>query len=375
MRSLNVGLLVCVGTVGVIAACGGSSGDPTSKPSTTTGEEADAGTGAAPTASTTSTAKADSGTSTAPTATTTAHPTPTATSTGTGGGGGVPAWNSVVGSFGFFSQTFNGETWSARTLTTGSINAISCVGNTVGWAAGEGGWIGHTKDSGASWQPETSFTAAKLNGIKFSTTTHGIVAGDGGAIGFTNDGGDSWTAASSGVGVSLRGVALGYGQAFAVGDQATALRSTDNGVTWASTTVPGAADFVSVATDDTAGIVLAADSTGAVFQSTDHGASFAKAFTASGALGAVAIARDATHALAVGAGGAAFVRDAQGTWSTITTGTRFDLHAALVADNGTHFLVAGAGGVLLDSADFGATWTPHPLGTTVTLLGLDDATW
>ena len=69
------------------------------------------------------------------------------------------------------------------------------------------------------------------------------------------------------------------------------------------------------------------------------------------------------------------MRDAHGTWSTISTGTSFDLHAALVADNGTHFLVAGAGGVLFDSADFGATWTPHPLGTTVTLLAVDDATW
>ena len=374
MRSLNLGLLVCVGTVGVIAACGGSSSDPTgTKPSTTTDEATDSGTATSPPATATGAAGKDAGANPMPTATATTAPTTTAHPAPTTPPGGGTGWQSVVGDSGFFSQTFNGTTWGGETLAAGSVNAISCVGTTVGWAAGAGGFIGHTRDSGASWQAERSFTGATLNGIKFSSTTHGVVAGDDGAVAFTNDGGETWTAAASGVNVALHGVTLAYGQAFAVGDHATALRSLDNGVTWAASTVEGATDLVSVATDDTAGIVIAADAAGSVFESRDHGASFERAFSAGGALSSVSFARDATHALAVGAGGAAFARDAQGVWSRLASGTRADLHAALVAENGTKFLVAGAGGTLLDSADFGATWTPRPLGTMLTLRALDDA--
>ena len=62
-----------------------------------------------------------------------------------------------------------------------------------------------------------------------------------------------------------------------------------------------------------------------------------------------------------------------GGWSKLAVGSSADLHAALVAENGTKFLVAGAGGTLMDSADFGATWTVRPLNTALTLRALDDA--
>ena len=400
-------LLICAFAAAGAVACGGSSSDPsgTTEPATA-GKTADAGT----TTSTQPDASAGTGTGT-PTTTSDPDAGTTATTTGagtggttgggttnpptgggtttpptggtggtgggtTGGGGGTSAWMSVVGFEGFFSQTFDegAQTWADATVSTRSIRAISCVGTTVGWAAGDGGWIGHTADSGASWHAETSTTAVDLHGIRFSSTTFGVVVGDRGTIEVTTDGGETWSARSSGTAVALRGVALGYGAAFVVGDSATLVRSTDGGASWTTSTIAGASDLTSVTSDDTAGIVLVTDAAGNVFVSHDKGDSFQRELTGAGhALSSVYVAKDGRHALAVGLGGSAFVRDDAGAWTMSARATSVDLHAALVADHGTLLLAAGEEGTLLESRSFGATWTVRPLATKAALYGLDDA--
>jgi hypothetical protein len=49
-----------------------------------------------------------------------------------------------------------------------------------------------------------------------------------------------------------------------------------------------------------------------------------------------------------------------------------DLHAALVSAADGNLYVAGDNGTLRTSANLGASWTAKPLGTTVSLYGLQD---
>lgn len=79
---------------------------------------------------------------------------------------------------------------------------------------------------------------------------------------YTDDGGLTWTFGNSGVTETLDGVAIADGgTAFVVGDNGTALRSTDWGATWAPMTFPFITDpaFLDVSLwDDLNAIIVGA---------------------------------------------------------------------------------------------------------------------
>jgi photosystem II stability/assembly factor-like uncharacterized protein len=206
--------------------------------------------------------------------------------------------------------------------------------------------------------------------VRFGNLGFGVAAGDGATLLVTSDGGTHWTTAPTSTRSVLRGIAIAGNVAVVVGDGATLLRSTDAGASWSVTSIAGASDLHGVTTDSAGHITLAVDTSGNVWRSDDLGASFALDTELGVALDSVSVADDGTRALTVGAGGAIFVRDSQGTWQAAFSPTTADLHAALVEDQ--VWYAVGQAGTLLSSHDQGATWSWLASGTTATLHGLDD---
>jgi photosystem II stability/assembly factor-like uncharacterized protein len=283
-------------------------------------------------------------------------------------------WRSVVGQLGTFAQTTNDVTWATWSVGATDLFAVTCVGNYVGWVAGDGGLVAHTMDGGFHWSLQSSGFTTALRTIRFGTGSLGVVAGDGGALATTSDGGVTWTQVATSTSAALRGatVAPSAGVMLAFGDGGVALRSADAGASWTSVSVPGAADFHGVATDDGAHAVYAVDDAGAIWSSGDGALTFRRESVAPVRLDAVAMSDDGAQVVAVGAGGTVLVRDASGGWSYAARPTASDLHAALVTSGGARFYVAGDAGELHTSVDGGLTWSRVPLATHAALFGLED---
>ncbi|GMV14163.1 MAG: hypothetical protein AMXMBFR56_23870 [Polyangiaceae bacterium] len=294
---------------------------------------------------------------------------------------GTPSgWQAAVGADGAFAQTFDGVTWSTRTLVPHDLFAVTCVGNLDGWAAGESGFVGRTRDGGETWQKQDSGTSDALRTVHFAhdhhaaTTTYtGVTAGDNGYLAVSNDGGDSWKAVDTGTSVTLRGAsaALNADLIVVVGDAGTVLSTTDLGKTWHSQTLPGAGDLRAVDMAPNGSLVVSVDSKGQIWASKDLGKTFALEATAKGPLNGVAIAADASKGLAAGDGGIALRLDAAGNWTETLTGSTERLNAAMITHDGVREYLAGEAGTLLGAAGLGS-WEKPALGTSATLYGLED---
>jgi photosystem II stability/assembly factor-like uncharacterized protein len=287
--------------------------------------------------------------------------------------GGTPppsGWRSVVGQGGYFAQTFDDATWVGRFLAKQDLYAVACVGNLIGWTAGQGGAVLHTTDGGKSWITQDSTTREDLFAIRFDTAQIGAAAGKAGTLLVTSDGGTTWRAAPHVTGETLRGVTVAAGVTVAVGDRATIVRS-HNGRAFVAATIPGAADLRGVATDPGAREIVAVDSAGAIWSSRDRGVSFARVATAREPLYAVSLDHHGGRGLAVGARGT-ILRRVDGAWIAAHSPTGVDLYAALVPHEGKRTYAAGAEGTLLVSDDDGATFAPQPVSSKSALFGLED---
>jgi hypothetical protein len=150
-----------------------------------------------------------------------------------------------------------------------------------------------------------------------------------------------------------------------------------SGASWVAQKIASAADFTGVSSSWGGQLVLATDSSGAIWESDDSANSFHVAFQSGASLEAVAFGPGG-HALAVGAKGAAFARAPNGSWSSVATGAAYDLHAVLVTGKSGYgssgrAYAAGDHGTLMASDDFGAHWNSVSLdGATNALYSLDD---
>lgn len=296
----------------------------------------------------------------------------------TSGEGGTPppsAWRAAVGAGGTLVQTFDDRAWAARVVPGVAgvdLLGVACVGNTAGWAVGEHGTVVHTLDGGLHWLAQDPHTTVTLRAIRFGDAEHGLLVGDFGTLDVTHDGGATWLTVATGVSVALRGAAVAEDTFLAVGDAGTVLRSVDGGVSFVAQHLAGAGDLRSVAMDPGGHLVLAVDSLGGAWASTDRGATFAREMSAGVPLAAVALQADGTLAVAVGAAGALRVRDSRGAWTSVASGTTADLHAALVEEGAAY--IGGDDGTLLAAHDLARPqqWERIATGTRAALWSLDD---
>ncbi len=125
--------------------------------------------------------------------------------------------------------------------TDKNLRTIHFVDSITGWAAGDGGVVLQTTDGGRSWRPLVSGSAADIHLIFFTDWNHGWMIGEIGGkesaktlLFITTNGGRTWTHKPLPNILSLYFTDARNG--WAVGKDATLLRTTDGGEQWS--TVP-----------------------------------------------------------------------------------------------------------------------------------------
>jgi photosystem II stability/assembly factor-like uncharacterized protein len=215
-------------------------------------------------------------------------------------------------------------TWSNRDIpNTAEDVVLFSGGSTTSYAAGSGGTMFRTSNSGVTWTEQTSGTTAHLRDGEGGTTA--TCVGDGGTILKTTNTGATWTAQTSGTTADLyayKGVA--NGGTLAAGEAGTMLRSVDGGATWTPISLPTSATIRDMDTSgQNANWVLACGEGGVLLRSTNAGV----------------------------------------TWCHVNTGVSTNLYAVDMVTN-SEYIVAGPGGLLMRSTTSGGGCydpTPAPL--------------
>ncbi len=311
-----------------------------------------------------------------------------------------------------------GATWTGRDGQMLTVNALDFVDAQHGFAVGWAGGVLLTIDGGASWSLVQTSANEDLLAVSFSDLDHGWAVGVAGTILVTADGGRSWQAQGQGLtGDDLVGVAAQSPTAvYAVGqkgafyysadgltwkksslwfwqDTLTSLALAPDGTLWAgggdghvfmaSAAEPGQQFFL----DENRGLDSADTVAALAFADPLHGVlavGYFLYYTADGGRtldwapvssppGAVmpgwegVAMTSATHAIAVGTGGAIALSDDGGkSWTPVGAGTAPDGGIVNVTENdlyavacptATRCYAAGGYGVILSSDDSGKSWT------------------
>ena len=265
--------------------------------------------------------------------------------------------------------TSNGVTWTNRSIKSRTVNDMNDVATSaatplVAYAVTGSATLYRTDDFGATWTLQPTRAAGELrgitqgpasttvvavgdqrlsvrstDGIAFAQTymtpgeySHGAIATDptdgrvavataqGGIIRRSTDGGSTWTNATTGATNTLFGIDLvGSGTGWAVGDQGTILKTTNNGLDWTSTTspVPGVRLWTVDAIDPHTAV--ASGENGTVIRTTNGGTSWTIVPTGTTNLLRGISASSATSWIAVGADDTIrFTTNAGVTWSSPT---------------------------------------------------------
>lgn len=150
-------------------------------------------------------------------------------------------------------STNRGDNWASENLSSDPLNGMHSFGR-YAIVVGDGGFIATSDDCGATWTTRTSGTAGDLKAARW--VNHGVVyvCGGGGLILKSINSGVTWSALTTGVGDDLNAIDFDPyhpNVVCAVGDNGSAILTTDRGATW--TALTGASD------DGTAVICRAAD--------------------------------------------------------------------------------------------------------------------
>ncbi|MCL6105891.1 MAG: YCF48-related protein [Actinobacteria bacterium] len=247
--------------------------------------------------------------------------------------------------------------WVKPNVQGSTINSVSFINASTGWAAGIGGTILKTTDGGSTWQAENSGTSYNLFSIDFTDASNGWAAGEDtlnaslpGVILHTSDGGYTWVsqpypasqpAGMSGISFanSSDGAAVGQASGY------TAFYTTNGGATWnAGTGLDGTANSVQMVDANTGFAVAGGNNNGMIYNTADGGRSWTSCSSC--------------------------------TASQIT-GT--DIRSVFFVDSNHGFAAGtysnGTKGRLLETTDGGVTWTyssdASPLGpiSAVTVIG------
>ena len=177
-------------------------------------------------------------------------------------------------------STNTGETWTKiNSGTNQSLNDIAFINSDSGYVAGNQGLILRTYNGGNQWASLNSGLTANLNGIAFSTPIIGYAVGDSGNIMKTLDGGETWITQISPVTIHLKKVAispLDIRVVSVVGDLATALRSTNSGVSFgkANLGATNTRNVKALAFKPASNLVFAVGQDGYLLSSTNAGSSY-----------------------------------------------------------------------------------------------------
>jgi photosystem II stability/assembly factor-like uncharacterized protein len=277
----------------------------------------------------------------------------------------LDAQHAVIGgdSGALLTTSDGGASWSGHDLGIASshIAALSFVDTSDGWAAvwqqdRNGGlsrdYLSHTSDGGTTWTTESSLSG-NASSVDFVDARHGWALGNDPAL--RKDG--VWSTTNGGRTWKFHAVAGKWGF--------SSIDFVDASHGWAagSTTIPD---------DPMAG------STGAIFATSDGGASWHKQpfATDAGQMNTVSFV-NANDGWAVGNGSdmggvGTIVATTNGgaTWNPQSAGTDWDLHGITFVDAEHGWLPEGDS--VYATTDGGATWTARDAGITVTAVAFAD---
>ena len=227
----------------------------------------------------------------------------------------LPAKNSAFATVG---------TWDSQTSGIfGTLNSVSFVDGSNGWAVSTGGIILFTANGGESWTRQTSPISTTLNSVSFVDQNNGWAVGNSGFILFTTDGGLTWDSQSNPTSTHLNSVSFfDENNGWAVGDDSTILSTTNGGDTW---------------TEQSSPTTIFAESV--FFVSATHGW----------------IVGDAGTILSTTNGG--------NTWTEQTSGISTHLNSVSFVNQNNGWAV-GDSGIILSTEDGGSSWDPQTSGTT-----------
>lgn len=190
-----------------------------------------------------------------------------------------------------------------------------------------------------------------LNAIACIGVASAWVVGDAGTMLLSRDAGSTWERIDLHVDADLRALAVaghapeGDEAVWVVGDAGTVLVTPDGGASWETIQAPSAAAFTGVATDGDGTFALASTSEGTIYRLE---AGVSPVFAGTVPLHAIAMAHDASRAVAVGTGGTMLESlDAGASWAPLESSTRAELFAVRLASHGPDLVAAGAGGTLV----------------------------
>ncbi len=141
--------------------------------------------------------------------------------------------------------TDGGQTWSVILDQHGNrLNGIAFADAQTGFAVGDKGTLLQTTNGGSTWQAITAPLLRDYREITFLNSTLGYIAGGNDSLRtilVTIDGGANWNVNSDTAGAWLNDITfLNPLKGFAVGEQATFLKTIDGGLTWVPEQIPNA---------------------------------------------------------------------------------------------------------------------------------------
>ncbi|MBM4157234.1 MAG: T9SS type A sorting domain-containing protein [Ignavibacteria bacterium] len=138
------------------------------------------------------------------------------------------------------NTTDGGNTWGPQTLPQSDFifRGVEMADNNNIWAVGEGGRVFRTTDAGDNWTIVSIGATEELREVKFKNQLTGFIGGSG-KIYRTTNGGNNWTAVTFSGGSQVNEMEiLPNGNIVAAVDGAYTQRSTDDGLTWISASLP-----------------------------------------------------------------------------------------------------------------------------------------
>ncbi|HEY8881601.1 MAG TPA: YCF48-related protein [Roseateles sp.] len=267
----------------------------------------------------------------------------------------------------------NGQTW-VKVFTAVDNGGYFGQTSVLGFADAKSGFmtdsIGKsfaTKDGGITWEAKSvGFSGART--VQFINKTGWLVGNDG-RLYTSNDLGQSWTNVPTAVGVSLTGAyfqseTLGWSQRNS-GAQFAITR--DGGKTWTETALPSG--VMSIRFGDPSWVAVGYG--GAVYVSTDSGATWNAVYTGTtSTLNALAFT-DAKTVWAVGSEGTVLKsNDGGAKWAAVNLPTGNSALRDIKFANAKVGWIVGDNGLILTTQDGGKTWRKQPSGTNLSLGGI-----
>lgn len=246
-----------------------------------------------------------------------------------------------------FTTKDGGLTWEAKTLALGTVRGVQFVSKQNGWLVSGDGRLYKSTDGGQTWSTTATAAGVSYSSVQFLNDTVGwsLRYGGGAQYAATRDGGKTWTELALPYGVTA--LRQGDPSWVAVGNNGAVYVTTDAGATWNAVYTGTAANLTALAFSD-AKTVWAVGNGSTLLKSEDGGAKW----TLVKLPAANTLLRDIKFANAkvgwiVGDGGVILAtQDGGKTWRPQASGTSYGLTAIQAVDANTAW-VTGSSGIVL----------------------------